>query len=162
MAKKAVASLQTGSKKLAKAIRMVKKDGSSSYSFEERILPQDLVNDWLAGKPIVKKEAPKPTSSSQLQKKLRLKSQLQKKLRLKSQLQKKLRLKSQLQKKLRLKSQLQKKLRLKSQLQKKLRLKSQLMINLNNSDFPYFNLLTNIQDTIKNPQFNEGLILCKK
>ena len=60
MAKKAVASLQTGSKKLAKAIRMVKKDGSSSYSFEERILPQDLVNDWLAGKPIVKKEAPKP------------------------------------------------------------------------------------------------------
>ena len=53
MAKKAVASLQTGSKKLAKAIRMVKKDGSSSYSFEERILPQDLVNDWLAGKPIV-------------------------------------------------------------------------------------------------------------
>ena len=56
MAKKAVASLQTGSKKLAKAIRMVKKDGSSSYSFEERILPQDLVNDWLAGNPIVKKE----------------------------------------------------------------------------------------------------------
>jgi hypothetical protein len=39
---------------------MVKKDGSSSYSFEERILPQDLVNDWLTGKPIVKKEAPKP------------------------------------------------------------------------------------------------------
>ena len=60
MAKKAVASLQTGSKKLAKAIRMIKKDGSNSYSFEERILPQDLVNDWLAGKPIVRKEAPKP------------------------------------------------------------------------------------------------------
>jgi len=58
MAKKAVASLQTGSKKLAKAIRMIKKDGSDSYSFEERILPQDLVNDWLAGKPIVKKEEP--------------------------------------------------------------------------------------------------------
>ena len=53
MAKKAVASLQTGSKKLAKAIRMIKKDGSDSYSFEERILPQDLVNDWLAGIPIV-------------------------------------------------------------------------------------------------------------
>ena len=58
MAKKAVASLQTGSKKLAKAIRMIKKDGSDSYSFEERILPQDLFNDWLAGKPIVKKEEP--------------------------------------------------------------------------------------------------------
>jgi len=60
MAKKAVASLQTGSKKLAKAIKMVKKDGSSSYSFEERILPQDLVNDWLAGKPLVKKVESKP------------------------------------------------------------------------------------------------------
>ena len=62
MAKKAVASLQTGSKKLAKAIRMIKKDGSDSYSFEERILPQDLVNDWLAGNPIEKKqEPPKPS-----------------------------------------------------------------------------------------------------
>ena len=40
-------------------IRMIKKDGSNSYSFEERILPQDLVNDWLAGKPIVTK-APEP------------------------------------------------------------------------------------------------------
>jgi hypothetical protein len=59
MAKKAVASLQTGSKKLTKAIRMIKKDGSNSYSFDEKILPQDLVNDWLAGKPIVK-EQPKP------------------------------------------------------------------------------------------------------
>ena len=59
MAKKAVASLQTGSKKLTKAIRMIKKDGSASYSFDEKILPQDLVNDWLAGKPIVK-EQPKP------------------------------------------------------------------------------------------------------
>ena len=56
MAKKAVASLQTGSKKLAKAIRMIKKEGSDSYSFEERILPQDLVNDWLAGKPLVKEQ----------------------------------------------------------------------------------------------------------
>ncbi len=59
MAKKAVASLQTGSKKLTKAIRMIKKDGSDSYSFDEKILPQDLVNDWFAGKPIVK-EQPKP------------------------------------------------------------------------------------------------------
>ena len=59
MAKKAVASLQSGSKKLTKAIRMIKKDGSDSYSFDEKILPQDLVNDWLAGKPIVR-EQPKP------------------------------------------------------------------------------------------------------
>ena len=63
MAKKAVASLQTGSKKLAKAIRMIKKDGSESYSFKKRILPQYLVNDWFAGKPIIKKqEPPKPST----------------------------------------------------------------------------------------------------
>ena len=66
MAKKAVASLQTGSKKLAKAIRMIKKNGSDSYSFEERILPQDLVNDWFAGKPIVKKEDPPKPSTEEL------------------------------------------------------------------------------------------------
>ena len=65
MAKKAVASLQTGSKKLAKAIRMIKKDGSDSYSFEERILPQDLVNDWFAGKPIIKKQEPPKPSTEQ-------------------------------------------------------------------------------------------------
>ncbi|MBL6603725.1 MAG: DUF4295 family protein [Flavobacteriaceae bacterium] len=59
MAKKAVASLQTGSKKLTKAIRMIKKDGSNSYSFDEKILPQDLVNDWLAGK-LTEKEQPIP------------------------------------------------------------------------------------------------------
>ena len=56
MAKKAVASLQTSSKKLAKAIKMIKKDGSDSYSFEEKILPQDLVDDWLAGKPLIKEK----------------------------------------------------------------------------------------------------------
>ena len=65
MAKKAVASLQTGSKKLAKAIRMIKKNGSDSYSFEERILPQDLVNDWFAGKPIIKKEGPAKPSTEE-------------------------------------------------------------------------------------------------
>ncbi len=52
MAKKAVASLQTGSKKLVKAIRVVNKKENKGYCFEEKILPQDLVNDWLAGKPI--------------------------------------------------------------------------------------------------------------
>ncbi len=45
MAKKAVASLQTGSKKLVKAIRVVKKNENKGYCFEEKILPQDLVND---------------------------------------------------------------------------------------------------------------------
>ena len=52
MAKKAVTSPQIGSKKLVKAIRVVKKDEDKGYCFDEKILPQDLVNDWLAGKPI--------------------------------------------------------------------------------------------------------------
>ena len=52
MAKKAVASLKTSSKKLVKAIRVVKKDEDKGYCFVEKMLPQDLVNDWLAGKPI--------------------------------------------------------------------------------------------------------------
>ena len=56
MAKKAVASLQIGSKKLVKAIRVVKKDEDKGYCFDEKILPQDLVNDWLAGKPIETKQ----------------------------------------------------------------------------------------------------------
>ena len=50
MAKKSVASIQTGSKRLTKAIKMVKKDESNSYSFVEIILPPDLVNEWLSKK----------------------------------------------------------------------------------------------------------------
>ena len=36
MAKKSVATLQTGSKRLTKAIKMVKKGDATSYSFVER------------------------------------------------------------------------------------------------------------------------------
>ena len=50
MAKKSVATLQTGSKKLTKAIKMVKKDGSKSYSFVETIISPNLANDWLSKK----------------------------------------------------------------------------------------------------------------
>jgi|TARA_B100001741_G_scaffold6936_1_gene5637 hypothetical protein len=50
MAKKSVASIQTGSKRLTKAIKMVKKGKSDSYSFVEKILPPDLVNEWLSKK----------------------------------------------------------------------------------------------------------------
>ena len=53
MAKKSVASLQTGSKRLTKAIKMVKKDGSNSYSFVEKIIDPKFAKDWLAGKPII-------------------------------------------------------------------------------------------------------------
>ena len=47
MAKKSIASLQTGSKRLTKAIKMVKKNGSDSYSFVETIISPDLANKWL-------------------------------------------------------------------------------------------------------------------
>ena len=47
MAKKSVATLQTGSKRLTKAIKMVKKEGSNSYSFVETIISPDSVSDWL-------------------------------------------------------------------------------------------------------------------
>ena len=50
MAKKSVASIQTGSKRLTKAIKMVKKAESDSYSFVEKILPPDLLNEWLSKK----------------------------------------------------------------------------------------------------------------
>ncbi len=50
MAKKSVATLQTGSKKLTKAIKMVKSPKSGAYTFVEAIMAPDLVNDFLAKK----------------------------------------------------------------------------------------------------------------
>ena len=47
MAKKAVASLQTGSKRLSKAIKMVKSPKTGAYMFVESIMSPDLVNDFL-------------------------------------------------------------------------------------------------------------------
>ena len=43
MAKKSVASLQTGSKRLTKAIKMVKSPKTGAYSFVETILQPDKV-----------------------------------------------------------------------------------------------------------------------
>ncbi len=50
MAKKSVATLQTGSKRLTKAIKMVKSPKSGSYTFVEAIMPPEAVNDFLAKK----------------------------------------------------------------------------------------------------------------
>tara|TARA_B110000046_G_scaffold105406_1_gene112778 strand:+ start:574 stop:726 length:153 start_codon:yes stop_codon:yes gene_type:complete len=50
MAKKSVATLQTGSKRLTKAIKMVKKEGSASYSFSETIISPDHAKAWLSKK----------------------------------------------------------------------------------------------------------------
>ena len=47
MAKKSVATLQTGSKRLTKAIKMVKSPKSGSYTFVEGIMPPEMVNDFL-------------------------------------------------------------------------------------------------------------------
>ncbi len=50
MAKKSVATLQTGSKRLTKAIKMVKSPKSGSYTFVEAIMAPDAVNDFLKKK----------------------------------------------------------------------------------------------------------------
>jgi len=47
MAKKAVASLQTGSKRLTKAIKMVKSEKTGAYTFVESIMVPSKVNDFL-------------------------------------------------------------------------------------------------------------------
>ncbi|MGY0391987.1 DUF4295 domain-containing protein [Bizionia sp. KMM 8389] len=48
MAKKSVASLQTGSKRLTKAIKMVKSPKTGSYMFVESVMAPEFVKDWLA------------------------------------------------------------------------------------------------------------------
>jgi hypothetical protein len=50
MAKKAVASLQTGSKRLSKAIKMVKSPKTGAYTFVEAIMAPELVDDFLKKK----------------------------------------------------------------------------------------------------------------
>ncbi len=47
MAKKSVASIQTGSKRLTKAVKMVKSPKSGAYTFVERIMSPEDVNDYL-------------------------------------------------------------------------------------------------------------------
>ncbi|TYB76951.1 DUF4295 domain-containing protein [Bizionia myxarmorum] len=47
MAKKSVASLQTGSKRLTKAIKMVKSQKTGSYTFIEAVMAPEFVGDWL-------------------------------------------------------------------------------------------------------------------
>ena len=50
MAKKSVATLQSGSNRLTKAIKMVKSPKSGAYMFVETIIDPSLVNDFLAKK----------------------------------------------------------------------------------------------------------------
>ncbi len=49
MAKKVVATLQTGTgKEFAKVIRMTKSSKSGAYSFSETIVPNDKVQEFLS------------------------------------------------------------------------------------------------------------------
>jgi len=50
MAKKVVASLQTGGKDFAKVIKMEKSPKTGAYAFKERVVPNDQVKDVLANK----------------------------------------------------------------------------------------------------------------
>ncbi len=50
MAKKAVATLQTGSKRLTKAIKMVRSPKTGAYTFVEAIMDPDKVKEWLQKK----------------------------------------------------------------------------------------------------------------
>jgi hypothetical protein len=47
MAKKTVASLQTSSKRLSKAIKMVKSPKTGAYTFVETIIAPELVDEFL-------------------------------------------------------------------------------------------------------------------
>ena len=50
MAKKSVATLQTGSKRLTKAVKMVKSPKTGAYTFVEAVMQPELVKVWLAKK----------------------------------------------------------------------------------------------------------------
>jgi hypothetical protein len=50
MAKKTVASLQTSSKRLSKAIKMVRSPKTGAYTFMEAIMAPELVDDFLKKK----------------------------------------------------------------------------------------------------------------
>ena len=50
MAKKVVASLQSGGKDYAKVIRMVKSSKTGAYTFKEEIIPNAQVGEYLAQK----------------------------------------------------------------------------------------------------------------
>ncbi|MGB5190041.1 DUF4295 domain-containing protein [Robiginitalea sp.] len=50
MAKKTVATLQSSSKRLTKAIKMVKSEKSGAYTFVESVMTPEMVNEWLSSK----------------------------------------------------------------------------------------------------------------
>ena len=47
MAKKSVGTIQTGTKRLTKAIKMVKSPKTGAYMFVESVMAPEMVNDFL-------------------------------------------------------------------------------------------------------------------
>ena len=47
MAKKPISKLRSGSKRLTKAIKMVKSEESGAYIFVEAMMSPEFVDDWL-------------------------------------------------------------------------------------------------------------------
>ncbi|MEZ4853938.1 DUF4295 domain-containing protein [Flavobacterium sp.] len=50
MAKKTVATLQTSSKRLTKAIKMVKSPKTGAYTFVEQVMAPEMVDEFLKKK----------------------------------------------------------------------------------------------------------------
>lgn len=50
MAKKVVATLQTGTKNYTKVIKMVKSPKTGSYAFKEEVVHNDQIKTWFASK----------------------------------------------------------------------------------------------------------------
>ena len=50
MAKKTVATLQSTSKRLTKAIKMVESPKTGAYTFVASVMPPEMVNEWLTKK----------------------------------------------------------------------------------------------------------------
>ena len=50
MAKKSVGTIQTGSKRLTKAVKMVKSEKTGAYTFVEQIMNPEEVNDFFSNK----------------------------------------------------------------------------------------------------------------
>ena len=76
MAKKSVATLQSGSKRLTKVVKMIKKEGSKSYSFVETIIDPKFVKDWIAGRPIVQEIIPSQTKIKEEVKKFKIENKI--------------------------------------------------------------------------------------
>ena len=59
MAKKTVATLQTGGKSVTKVIKMQRSEVTGAYTFKEEVVPNEAVDGWFKG------ETEKPAAPAQ-------------------------------------------------------------------------------------------------